>query len=289
MPLNDYQKRVSDLARRLGLSGAAESQVYNTPEYAQLVESMFPVNIPPGAKITSQTPGRIEYQDAEGYLHALTRDLNGTSPNLGQISESTNRPAVLPPSEEQQGLLGDITKYARGLTAPVQLAQLDPETQAALAAITANNQAALKQQFDRESANQLASLFGNRINESSIATNALGDLLQKQGLVSSQSMADAAQRELQTRQFLTQAGAQRSSDLLDLLKNLSGQQTQRDISAGGIEQSQRGLDLEKMLGLKRLDLDRYLGQLQAGAARSQANRGLIGSGIGAAATIIGAL
>src|SRR5262245_51624141 len=101
MALNPWQKAIEDLAKQMGLSGQAQQQVYQTPQFQALIKSFFGnIPLPAGVQesaVTSRTGGGLEYTDPEGYSHRLERDINGVSPRLGQVSEtSTNRPAVLP-------------------------------------------------------------------------------------------------------------------------------------------------------------------------------------------------
>lgn len=231
-----------------------------TPEIlGRVADQVFgPFPIPPGSQIIFQGPDSAEWIDAEGFRHIATRSLDGRDPAVGQIREQTDRPPVLPASQGQQQLTGQlagaggvsadfqrIRDLAARLQQPAQLAQLDPETAAALQAITQNTLGQLRQQFEQDQARQLASLFGNRVQQSSIATNALGQLLQQQGLVTSQALSEGAQRELGTRQFITDTqranlatalqGLLGGADIQSgLLQNLTGQQTQRDIATGGL-------------------------------------------------------
>lgn len=290
-----------------------------TPDIlGRVADQVFgPFPIPPGSQIIFQSADRAEWIDAEGYRHVATRSLDGRDPAAGQIREQTDRPPILPAAQGQNDLLSQLTggqgvsadfQAIRDLTArlqqPAQLAALDPETQAALEAITNNTLAQLDQQFKRDQANQLASLFGNRIQSSSIATNALGQLLQNQGLVTSQALSDAATREIGTRQFLTDTGRANLATALqgllggaglqgDLLTNLSGQQTQRDIATGGLNldfarlgESRRQADLgfqleqqeaDRRLAESRAILPKILATIQT---LGQAAQG-VGTGIGA--------
>lgn len=231
-----------------------------TPEIlGRVADSVFgPFPIPPGSQIIFQGPDRAEWIDAEGFRHSATRSLDGRDPSAGQIRDQTNRPPVLPAGQGQQNLLSQLTggqgiasdiEAVRALAArlqePAVLANLDPATKASLDQITQNTLAQLTEQFKRESANQLASLFGNRIQQSSIATNAVGQLLENQGRVTSQALSEGAQRELGARQFVTDTqranlatalqGLLGGADLQSgLIQNLTGQQTQRDIASGGL-------------------------------------------------------
>lgn len=242
-----------------------------------------PFPIPPGSQIVFQGPDRAEWIDAEGYRHSATRSLDGRDPSAGQIREQTDRPPILPASQGQRNLLEQLTggtgiqsdiqavrDLAKRLQEPAVLAQLDPKTQASLKAITDNTLQQLTQQFQRDQSNQLASLFGNRIQSSSIATNALGQLLQNQGMVTSQALSDAATRELGTRQFITDTQRANMATALqgllggagiqsDLLQSLTGQQTQRDIAGG-----QLGLGFKELAERARVsNLDFELGQQEA--------------------------
>lgn len=231
-----------------------------TPEIlGRVADSVFgPFPIPPGSQIVFQGPDRAEWIDADGFRHTATRSLDGRDPNAGRVMEQTDRPPILPAGQGQQDLLGQLTgaggiqsdiEAVRALSArlqePAVLAQLDPQTKAALDQITQNTLTQLTQQFKQDQARQLASLFGNRIQSSSIATGAVGNLLENQGRVTSQALAEGAGRELGARQFVTDTqranlatalqGLLGGADLQSgLIQNLSGQQTQRDIAGGNL-------------------------------------------------------
>jgi hypothetical protein len=291
-----------------------------TPEIlGRVADQIFgPFPIPPGAQIIFQGPDRAEWIDAEGFRHVATRSLDGRDPGAGQIREQTDRPPIMPAAQGQNDLISQLTggqgvtadfQAIRDLTArlqqPATLAQLDPETQAALQAITANTMAQLKQQFERDQANQLAALFGNRIQSSSIATNALGQLLQNQGLVTSQALSDAAGRELGARQFITDTQRANLATALqgliggagiqtDLLANLSGQQTQRDIAGGGLNldfarlaesarQANQGFELGQQ------EADTRLAQSRSVLSKILQGIGIAGGAAGGIGTLIGAI
>ena len=257
-----------------------------TPEIlGRVADQVFgPFPIPPGSQIVFQGPDRAEWIDAEGFRHSATRSLDGRDPNAGQVRETTDRPPVLPASQGQQNLVGQLTG-AQGITSdieavrslaarlqePAVLAQLDPATKAALDQITQNTLAQLTQQFERDQAAQLASLFGNRIQSSSIATNAVGQLLENQGRVRSGALAEGAGRELGARQFITDTQRANLATALQgllggaevqsgLLQNLTGQQTQRDIAGGNLNlgfadlaERARGTNLDFELGQQEAD------------------------------------
>ena len=231
-----------------------------TPEIlGRVADSVFgPFPIPPGSQIIFQGPDRAEWIDAEGFRHSATRSLDGRDPNAGRVRETTDRPPILPAGQGQQNLLGQLTgaqgiqsdieavrSLAARLQEPAVLAQLDPQTKASLDQITQNTLTQLTQQFQQDQARQLASLFGNRVQQSSIATNAVGQLLENQGRVTSQALAEGAGRELGARQFVTDTqranlatalqGLLGGADLQSgLIQNLTGQQTQRDIAGGNL-------------------------------------------------------
>lgn len=108
MALNAFQKEVQALAKRLGLKGSQEREVYNRPEYQQLLQKFFGnIQLPTGvseSQIINRDVGSVTYRDAEGYEHRLERNLDGTSSDLGRVTESsTNRPEVLPVSKQIPG------------------------------------------------------------------------------------------------------------------------------------------------------------------------------------------
>src|SRR5262245_13118772 len=260
-------------------------------QFEEAANAFFvPIPIPPGAQIISQSAQAAEYIDAEGYRHSIRRSLDGRDPNAGQVQDNTNRPSILPPSQGQQTLQQSITEgfnqlsqqqlrkaQALALGKPpaslqASLASLDPATQQALAAITANQQRMAQDQFQQDQGRLLASLFGNRLQQSSIAADAANQLLQGQGLVTSQIGSDAANRELATRQFLTQQGfanRQMSQDqtnsLLSFLNSLTQQGTQRDIAGGQLglgydELAQRQLEASRQFELGQQQADTQLAQ-----------------------------
>ena len=234
MGLNAFQQQVSNLAKSLGLKGSREAEVYGRPEFQQLLTRLYgALPLPAGiseSQIIFRDGQTLEYRDNEGYVHRLERDLQGGSPTLGSIREtSTNRPAILPSSTQQQQtdlssqLLNQLAEqFAQpiqtpdiqnimdrilGLTTQLQLPPglqaLDPQTQAMLDTINAAQNAQLQQQFDTAQGKLIAQLFGQGVNQSSIGNQAAGQLLQQQGLVQQQANADAAARQLGLQQFLS--------------------------------------------------------------------------------------
>lgn len=265
-----------------------------TPEtLGRVADSVFgPFPIPPGSRIVFQGPDRAEWIDPEGYRHSATRSLDGRDPNAGQVRDQTDRPPILPAGQGQQNLLSQLTggtgiqsdieavrSLAARLQEPATLAQLDPQTAASLKAITDNTLAQLTEQFKRDQGAAFATLFGNRVQSSSIATDAVSRLLESQGRVTSQALSEAATRELGARQFITDTQRANLATALQgllggadvqsgLIQNLSGQQTQRDIAGGNLglgfadlaeRARQRSLDFE----LGQQEQDRKLAETRA--------------------------
>jgi hypothetical protein len=221
-----------------GVVGKGKNALKNitADQLGRIADSVFgSAPVPPGSQITYQDATTVHWTDPEGYEHVATRNLDGRDVNAGVWREQTNRPAILPPPSETQSLQKSLTELAQRLTgASPTLAELDPATKAALAAISAAEQARLQEQFDRESGDLLARLYGSGVQRSSIAGENLSQMLQAQNLVTQQQQSDAATRELQAREYLTNVGQQSNNSLLGLLNSLLGQQTQRDIATGGL-------------------------------------------------------
>jgi len=176
-----------------------------------------------------------------------------------------------------------MQQIAGQLSAPAALAQIDPATQQLLAQIAAAQNAQIQQQFDTAQGNLIAALYGRGVNQSSIANQAAGDLLQKQGLVQQQALSDQAQRQLALQQFLTQQGqgnlalalqgigqaagldlnqftagqqarAQTLDQAIQQLNSLLGIQTQRDIASESLS-----LDLQKLMeNMRQFNVGSYL-------------------------------
>jgi len=302
MPLTGYQKAISDLAHRLGLTGSRESEVYSRPEFQDFINQYFgQIPLPPGvseSQIVSRGGSYVDYRDAEGYIHRLERDLHGGSPTVGQVRETTtNRPGILPlPSQQQQTdlisqLLSQLTqqfnqpipqpdisqwlaqmdRIAQQLQQPAQLQPLSDQNLALLNQMAAAQNAQLQQQFNQSQGSLIAQLYGQGVNQSSIANQAAADLLQRQGLVQQQALSDQAARQLGLQQFLTQQGqgnlalalqglgqagqlglvqftagqqarGQTIEEMIQQVNNLLGLQTNRDIASSSL-----GLDFQKFL------------------------------------------
>jgi hypothetical protein len=286
MALNAFQREVQALAKRLGLKGSREREVYNRPEYQQLLQNFFgDIQLPAGvdpSQIVSRDVGAITYRDAEGYTHRLERNLDGTSSDLGKVIEtSTDRPAVLPVTKQIPGtenaiqqalnvLFGTFGQGANtgggeffGLPNPAiggnpnattqgfqgtgALGNLSPADKALLDQITKATLEQLDQQFTRQGGDLVAQLYARGMNESTLANDAVTRLQQGQGLVRNQALSDAAGRELGIRQFLTDLS---TKSALDLFNSIMGNETTRSVSSGQI-----GLGREE-LGQRRIDSDR---------------------------------
>src|SRR5262245_7288414 len=251
-----------------------------------------PIPIPPGSQIISQSASGAEYIDAEGYRHSIRRSLDGRDPNAGQVQDNTNRPAILPPAAGQQQLQQGLTSgvgalsqqqlqnalsLARGETPPAfALRELDPQTAAALEAISRAEQAQQQEQFQRDQGTLLANLFGNRIQQSNIATDAAGRLLENQGRLTLQQLANAAQRNLGVRQFITQNAQQGSQDqtnaLLSFLNSLTQQGTQRDIAGGQLGLGYNELAQRQQQANQQFELGQQQADIQLAQQRSALNK-----------------
>lgn len=249
MPLNPYQQAVSDLAHRLGLRGGAEQQVFQRPEFANLVNQFFgAIPLPAGIEesmVTSRTPSLLEFRDPQGYITRLERNLSGISPDLGKVKQtSTNRPAVLPSSGagEIQALQGLLPQLTNLFSNPVALSQIDPATLQLLSQIADAENQALDEQFRKVQGTTVAQLVGQGIGSSSIAGSIMDQLLQGQGLVKNQAQGQQAQRQLGVQQFLTQGQQQRDQSLQQFITELLNQSLGRDVSGAqvGVQKEQIG-------------------------------------------------
>jgi hypothetical protein len=247
------------------------AQFFATAEAAQLLDQLYGSlgdRLPPGSQIISQTPSKITYRDAEGYEHNLTRKPDG------QVTEATNRPAIVPSAQQQgqQQFAQQLQeRLQQGFSQPTTLAQLDPETAAALKAISDAEQAALTQQLGDAEGQLLARLFGQGVNRSSIATNAGARFAQQAGLVQQQQRSDAANREIAVRNLLTTLGQQNRELQAGLYGTLTGQQNTRDIASAGLDldrlklnEASRQFDASNYLDTLRTQLQQEQLDLQRG-------------------------
>jgi hypothetical protein len=291
MALNTFQKAVSDLAHSLGLKGEAEKQVYNTPQYQDLIKRLYgDIALPAGitdAMVTNRSAGSLSYTDPEGYIHQLMRNLNGLDPRLGSVSEiSTNRPAVLPASSQEKSAVNDLLPQLVNLfKTPVGLSQIDPQTQALLAMMKQAEDQALQEQFDRESATSVARLVDQGVGSSSIAGNLINQLLQGQGLVRSQAQGQQAQRQLGIQQFLTQGQQTQNQDMQSFVLNLLNQALNRDVSGAqiGVQEKQIGNQNEQFYQTLQEQIRQFNEQQRAAERQSLFNN--IFKGIAAGTSI----
>lgn len=256
MALNAYQKFL-EAGKDRGLDWRKQ------PDFEKLIIQYFgEIPLPEGideSQVVSRSPQVVQYKDAEGYVHRLERQTDGRAFNLGEVRESsTNRPAVLPASTQQQEatktslqqLMDLYQKQAITPTTP-EFAQLDAQTRADLDAIALAENQALEQQFGQQSGNLIAQLYGQGIPQSSIASRAASDLAQGQGLVKTTAQGQQAQRGIDLRNILTQMGQQegqfRQSSLQALVSDLLGQNLSRDVAGGqlGLQQKAQEEDVRR--------------------------------------------
>jgi len=233
---------------------------FKSPEYARFLDTKYGdlrSRVPPGSQITNMTPFKVEFKDADGYTHTLTRA--GADASSGQVQNVSDRPPILP-NKSQQDFIAQLQTRLQQSLDPTKLAELPPEVAAQLQAISDAEKARIAQQGEDARGQLVAQLYGNRVNQSSIANDAAARFAQQLGLVQQQQSSDAANRNLQLRQYLTGAGLQQNQDLASLLANLSGQQNQRDIAGAGLGLDQQRLDeamrqFNKNFGLQQVGLE----------------------------------
>lgn len=210
--------------------------------------------LPQGARVISKGLNFIEYQDAEGFTHRITRQGDANSPDFGRISDQTDRPGVLPITQQFPGLENTLNTAIgavnRGLTG--QLATLTEEDRALLESIRTATLQQLNQRFTREGGELVTQLFGKGTNQSTLAGNALADLQQAQGFVQNEALSNLSQLDLGLRQFLTQLSTGAGSDILGLITN---QGTQREIAAGQLALGNRTLDQQIADSARQFMLD----------------------------------
>ena len=250
-------------------------QFFTSPQYGQWLTTQYgdlSSQVPPGSQIINQTPFKIEFKDADGYTHVLTRA--GAEGASGQFQNQTDRPPILPNQQQNDFLKQAYARLQQNL-GPIGLAELPPEVQAQLDQMSAAEKAQIAQQAQDTQGKLVAQLYGNHVNQSSIANDAAARFAQQLGLVNQQQASDAAARSLGLRQYLTSAGLQQNQDLASLLANLSGQQNQRDISGADLGFNQQQLaeqmrQFNKNYGLNQIQLGQQ--QQQIDAANSPFNK-----------------
>src|SRR5262245_3854945 len=160
--LSPYQLAIQNV---VGKGKGAGANV--TPELAgRVADSVFgPAPVAPGSQIIYQDAQQVQWIDAEGYQHSATRSLDGRDPSAGQWRINTNRPNVLPNISQQSFLNTLQQRVQQGLTESPQLAQLDPQTAAALQAIYQSQQAANNQTLADQQGQLVARLYGRNVNQ----------------------------------------------------------------------------------------------------------------------------
>lgn len=245
-------------------------QFFQTPEAASLLDQLYGSlsdRIPPGSQIVSQTPGKVTYRDPDGFEHNLIRKPDG------QFTSTTNRPAILPNKENDAQIAALRARVEQGLNAgPVTLAELDPASRAALSAQSEAEVGAIDQQLADLQGQLLARLYGNNVNQSSVANEAAARFAQQSGLVRQAQRSDAANRELALRNLLTtlnqQQREQQTGAAANLLATLTGQGTQRDIAGAGL-----GVDLQRLQEqIRQFDAANILDKQRAQLERDAFNR-----------------
>src|SRR5262245_35475951 len=91
--------------------------------------------ITPGSRIIAQDATSVHWIDPEGYEHTATRSLDGRDPNAGRWMAQTNRPNILPDTQQQGVTQALGQQVQQNFTSPLAFAQIDPETAARLQAI----------------------------------------------------------------------------------------------------------------------------------------------------------
>lgn len=312
------------LDRQKQLSGGNKSYKITPEEYNKAAVEFFGKiedSLPEGAKITRQiSPLEVEYElNGKTYkafrntdsnlgintgrvqinqLGSLIDDQSAAGeqdllkqllPNLFGQSATTGG---LNPTLDPRGNISWLDKLmanADKLAGREGFVPIDPKTQSYLDTIKANTQGQLQQQFDEQSSQLVADLFGKGINRSNLAGDQANKLLQGQGLVSAQAESDAASRALAVMQFLTQAeqgnlalageqytsGAQQSqsdkTDMRNFALRLLDQALSRETSGIQLNQSQQQIDnqmsqFEQNYGLQRDQFE------QQAAQQRRANR-----------------
>lgn len=183
--------------------------------------------LPQGAEVIGESINELQYRDAQGFVHTLRRDGDATSPTFGQIKTATDRPAVLPLTQQIPGLdpaLQAAINAVRGTLSGGGLAPLGASDEASLSAIDQAERDLITQESTKAQGNLIAGLYARGLNESSLANDAAAAFSQALGIALGQQQSGAAQRKLGLQQFLTQLI---TGSGLDLIGNITGQETQR--------------------------------------------------------------
>lgn len=196
--------------------------------------------LPQGATIITSGVNDLIYKDAQGYTHHIQRGGDATQPDFGRVREvQTDRPAVLPLTEQIPGLSGALQSAINAISGGGGLRPLSPEDESALSAISQNERNLLNQEATKAQGELITGLYGRGINQSTIANEAAADFSQALGIALGNQAAGAASRKLDLQKFLTQLISGQS---LNLLNTVAGQETQRGIAGEQIKFGREGLE-----------------------------------------------
>ncbi len=199
--------------------------------------------LPQGAAIVSEGLNDLVYKDAQGFTHRVQRNGDATSPDFGRVSEiGTDRPAVLPLTDQipgldiaLQGAISNITSLFDG----GGLAPLSEADNAGLQAISDSERNLISQEAARTQGELVTSLYGQGINQSTIANKRGADFTQALGIALGNQASNAAKRKLDLQRFLTEL---MTGSALNLTGSVTGQETQRATAGAGIDLGREQLD-----------------------------------------------
>ena len=181
-----------------------------------------PINrsaLPEGSVIIGESLNELQYRDPQGFVHTLRRDGDATSPTFGQVQTLTDRPAVLPLTQQIPGLDAALQSAIRAISGG-GLAPLSAADEESFAAIDKAERDLITEESEKAGGQLVASLYGRGMNESSLANDSAAAFTKALGIALGNQAAGSAQRRLSTRQFTTQS-------LMDLIASITGQETTR--------------------------------------------------------------
>jgi hypothetical protein len=208
-------------------------------EYDQIIMSILggidKSGIPEGSQILEENANQIRYRDPQGFIHTLSRNLDANLPDFGRVSEKTDRPNVLPLTQQIPGLSGAlqgaIDAVNRMLTDRTTLAELPPEVLEALETQNVAERSRISRESEIAQGKLIAGLFGKGAETSTIATGASSELASNIGRLFLEQEAGAAQRKIDLQKFLTEAGlAEQQTEagfLANFLNSITSQETTR--------------------------------------------------------------
>lgn len=212
-------KRVNELIINQRLSAEEATR--------RVLGSISRSSLPEGATVIGESLNELQYRDAQGFVHTLRRDGDATSPTFGQIQTSTDRPAVLPLTQQIPGLdpaLQSAINAVRGTLSGGGLLPLSLGDEESLSAISQAERDLITQESTKAQGNLISSLYARGLNESSLANDASAAFAQALGIALGEQASRAAQRKLGLQQFLTQLI---TGSGLDLIGQITGQETTR--------------------------------------------------------------